>query len=396
MINRRRLMAAAAAGFTFGVTNPLSRAVAQPAVIKIGLLLPYTGQFSYPAAQMDDGIKLYLKQHGETVAGGKIELIRRDTNGAPDVAKRLAQELIVNDRVDILAGFVITPEALAVASLSADAKKFMVVMNAGASIITTKSPYITRSAFTLPQNCEPLGRWAYANGVRRVYTMVSDYAPGHDAEAAFQHTFKEAGGEIIGSSSMPLEGPDFSAYVQRAKDAMPEGIFVSVPGGSQPIALAKALIERGVDPAKFRIMGSGELTDEAPLNAMGDSAIGIVTAFHYDHTHKSAENAAFVKAYNAEFNRNPDNVSVGGYDGMHVIYEALKKSNGSTDADKLIAAAKNLKWESPRGTIAIDPDTRDIINTVYIRRVEKVSGHLENVEIEKYEAVKDPGKAHTN
>ena len=220
----------------------------------------------------------------------------------------------------------IAPEALAVAGLSAEAKKFMVVMKAGASIITTKSPYITVPPFTLPQNCEPLGRWAYANGVRRVYTMVSDYAPGHDGEAAFQRAFKEGGGEIVGSASMPLASPDFSAYVQSAKDANPDGIFVAVPGGSQPTALSKALIERGMDPAKVRIMGSGELTDEAPLSAMGDAAIGIVTAFHYDYTHKSVENAAFVKVYYAEFHRNPDNVSVGGYDGMHVVYELLKKA----------------------------------------------------------------------
>jgi branched-chain amino acid transport system substrate-binding protein len=361
--------------------------------VKIGLLMTYTGQFTDPAAQMENGIKLYMKQHGDTVAGRKIELIRKDTAGAPDAAKRLAQELIVNDKVDILAGFVLTPEALAVADLSAEAKKFMVVMNAATSIVTTKSPYMTRTSVTLPQNCEELGSWARKNGVARVYTMVSDYAPGHDAEAAFQRAFKEAGGEIIGSVRMQVASPDFSAYVQRAKDANPDGIFVFVPGGSQPTALAKALVERGMDPARVRIMGQGELTDESALTAMGDTAIGIVTAFHYDYTHNSQENNAFVKDYNAEFKRNPDIFSIGGYDGMHVIYEALKKTGGKADGDSLIAAAKGIKWESPRGSVAIDPETRDIVNTIYIRRVEKVAGKVQNVEIEKFENVKDPVKA---
>jgi branched-chain amino acid transport system substrate-binding protein len=370
----------------------LVSANAQPAV-KIGLLIPNTGQFTDVAAQMENGIKLYMKEHGDIVAGKKIDLILKDTTGAPDIAKRLAQELIVNQKVDILAGFALTPEALAVGELSAEAKKFMVVMNAATAIITTKSPYMTRTSYTLPQNCEQLARWAYANGVRRVYTMVADYGAGHDAEAAFQHTFKEAGGQIIGSIRMAVANPDFSAYVQRARDAKPEGIFVFVPGGAQPTALAKALIERGVDPTKIKLMGQGELTDESALSAMGDAAIGIITAYHYNHTHNSDMNAAFVKAYNAEFKRNPDTFSVGAYDGMHVIYEALKKTGGKTDAESLIAAAKGLKWESPRGVISIDPETRDIVNTIYIWRVEKAAGRVENVEIEKYETVKDPVKA---
>ena len=361
--------------------------------VKVGLLMTYTGQFTDPAAQMENGIKLYIKRHGDTVAGRKIEIVRKDTAGAPDAAKRLAQELIVNDKVDILAGFVLTPEALAVADLSAEAKKFMVVMNAATSIITTRSPYITRSSLTLPQNCEELGRWARKNGVSKVYTMVSDYAPGHDAEAAFQRAFKEAGGEIIGSVRMQVASPDFSAYVQRAKDSNPDGIFVFVPGGSQPTALAKALIERGMDPAKIRIMGQGEMTEESALTAMGDLAIGIVTAFHYDYTHNSKENNAFVKDYNSEFKRNPDLFSVGGYDGMHIIYEALRKAGGKADGESLIAAAKGLKWESPRGAVSIDAETRDIVNTVYIRRVEKIGGKVQNVEIEKFENVKDPVKA---
>jgi branched-chain amino acid transport system substrate-binding protein len=361
--------------------------------VKVGLVMTYTGQFADAATQMDDGIQLYIKQHGDMVAGKKIEIIRKDDAGAPDAAKRIAQDLIVSDNVDILAGFVITPEALTVADLSAQARKFMVVMNAATSIITTKSPYMTRSSATLPQNCTVLGAWAYQHGVRKVFTMVSDYGPGHDAETSFQGAFTAAGGEVIGSVRMPIANPDFSAFVQRAKDSGADGIFVFVPGGSQPTALAKALLERGIDPAKVKLMGHGELADESALKAMGDAALGIITVFHYDYTHDSALNRQFVTDYNAAFGRNPDIFSVGGYDGMHIIYEALKRTGGKADGDSLIEAAKGMNWESPRGPVSIDPDTRDIINTVYIRQVEKVNGQVRNVEIAKVENVKDPVKA---
>jgi branched-chain amino acid transport system substrate-binding protein len=342
---------------------------------------------------MDNGIKLYMKQHGDTVAGRKIEIIRRDDAGTPDTAKRLAQELIVNENVDILGGFVITPEALTVAPLSEQSKKLMVVMNAATAIITTKSPYIVRSSLTLPQNCEVLGTWAFQNGVKKVFTLVSDYAPGVDAETSFQLAFTAAGGQVAGSVRVPLANPDFSAFVQRAKDSEADGIFVFVPSGAQPVALATALIERGMDPSKVKIMGQGELSDEAALKAMGDGAVGIITAFHYDYLHDSAVNKAFVTAFNAEFKRNPDYFSVGGYDGMHIIYEALKKTGGKAEGDRLIESVKGMKWESPRGLVSIDPDTRDIINTVYIRRVEKVNGQVRNVEFAKFENVKDPVKA---
>jgi branched-chain amino acid transport system substrate-binding protein len=380
-------------GFFCLVALHAGTTVSAQQTVKIGLLMTYTGQFTDAAAQMDNGIKLYMKQHGDVIAGKKIELNRKDTAGAPDQAKRLAQGLIVNDNVDILAGFVITPEALAVAQLSTEAKKLMVVMNAATSIITLKSPYIVRSSLTLPQNCEVLGTWAFQNGVTKVFTIVSDYAPGLDAEGAFQRAYTAAGGQMIGSVRVPLANPDFSAFVQRAKDSGADGIFVFVPGGSQPVVLAKALLERSMDSSKIKIMGQGELADESALKAMGDAATGIITAFHYDYTHDSPANNQFVTAYNAEFNRNPDFFSVGGYDGMHLIYEALKKTGGKTDGESLIGAVEGLQWESPRGPVSIDPETRDIINTVYIRRVEKVNGQVRNVEIAKVENVKDPVKA---
>ena len=362
--------------------------------IKIGLIMPYSGQFADAAAQMDNAIKLFVKQNGDAVAGKKIEFIRKDTGGvAPDVAKRLAQELVVRDNVDILAGFVLTPNAMAAADVSASAKKFMVVMNAATSIITTKSPYMARTSLTIPQLEETFGTWAFKNGVRKVYTMVSDYGPGIDAEVAFQRGFKNAGGEVVGSLRMPVANPDFSAFVQRAKDINPEAIFVFIPGGAQPTAFAKALTERGIDPKKIKIMGQGEITmDDNVLRNMGDSALGIVTVFHYGWTHDSAMNKAFVKAYNDDYKRNPDVFSIGGWDGMHLIYEVLKKTGGNTDGDALIAAAKGMQWESPRGPISIDPDTRDIIQNIYIRKVEKKNGQLYNVEFETFPNVKDPGK----
>jgi branched-chain amino acid transport system substrate-binding protein len=362
--------------------------------LKIGVILPYSGQFADGATQMDNGIKLYAKEHGDVVAGRKIEIIRRDTGGvAPDVAKRLAQELVVRDNVDILAGFLLTPNAIAAGAVSEEAKKFMVVMNAATAIITTKSPYMARTSLTIPQTTEVFGTWAYKSGIKKAYTMVSDYGPGHDAEGAFQRAFKEAGGEIVGAVRFPVNIPDFSPYLQRAKDANPEAIFLFVPGGSQPAAFAKALRDVGIDPRKTKILGQGEITEENALASMGDAGLGIITSFHYDHSHDSKANKDFVKAYNDAYKRNPDFFSVGGYDGMHLIYEAVNKTGGKTDADGLIAAAKGMQWESPRGPISIDPETRDIIQTIYIRRVEKIGGELRNVEFEKIENVKDPVKA---
>jgi branched-chain amino acid transport system substrate-binding protein len=360
--------------------------------IKIGLIMAYSGQFADTAAQMDNGIKLYIKQHGDIVGGKKIEIIRKDTGGPnPDVAKRLAQEMVVRDHIDVLAGFTLTPEALGAADISAEAKKFMVIMNAATSIITAKSPYVTRTSVTIPQLENTFGQWAYKSGIRKIYTMVSDYGPGIDAETWFTKGFKDAGGQVVGSVRMPIANADFSAFVQRAKDVDPEAIFIFIPGGTQPTSMAKAMQERGF-PAN-KILGQGEITmDDNALKSMGDSALGIRTVFQYGWEHRSAMNEAFVKAYRADFNRSPDVFSIGGWDGMHLIYEALKKTGGKADGDSLISAAKGMKWESPRGEISIDPDTRDIVQNVYIRQVEKVGGKVQNVEIDKVENVKDPAK----
>jgi branched-chain amino acid transport system substrate-binding protein len=348
--------------------------------VKVGLIMCYSGQFADTATQMDNGIKLYMKQHGDAVGAAKIELIRKDTGGiAPDVAKRLAQEVIVRDHADLLGGFVLTPNALAAADVSAEAKKFMVVMNAATSIITTKSPYIARTSVTTPQLNYTLGTWAAKNGIKKIYTMVSDYGPGIDAETWFTKGFKDGGGEIVGSVRFPVANPDFSAFVQRAKDSSPDGIYIWVPGGAQPAAIGKALAERGIDTSKTKVLGQDALTAETALKSMGDSALGIITVAYYDYNLDSAMNKAFVKAYNDEFHRNPDFFAVGGYDGTHLIYAVLQKTGGKTDGDSLIAAAKGMAWESPRGPMSIDPQTRDVVR------------ELRNVEIDKVPNVKDPG-----
>jgi len=370
---------------------PLAAQAQQP--VKIGVVMTLSGQFADAGNQMHNGIKTYMKMNGDTVAGRKIELVVKDVGGpAPDVAKRLAQELVVRDGVDILAGWVLTPNAMAAADVSAEAKKFMVVMNAATSIIITKSPYMIRSSVTLPQVMETFGTWAATKGgIKQSYTMVTDYGPGHDSEAAFTSAFKAAGGTVVGSVRFPVANPDFSAFVQRAKDMAPESIYIFIPGGAQPAALGKAFAERGIDKKKTKVLGSGETTAEAALKSMGDSALDIITAWHYDYTSKNPENVKFVKEYQGvSGGRNPDFFSLGGYDGMRAIYETLKKTGGKTDAETMIAAAKGLKWESPRGPMMIDPETRDVVQNVYIRRVEKVGGELMNVPFDTIPMVKDP------
>jgi len=360
--------------------------------VRIGLVLTLSGQFADAGNQLDNGIKTYMKQHGDTVAGKKIEIIRKDTGGpAPDVAKRLTQELVVRDKADILAGYVLTPNAMAAGDVSAEAKKFMVVMNAATSVVITKSPYMIRTSVTLPQVMETFGTWAATKGgIKQSYSMVTDYGPGHDAEAAFTSAFKAAGGSMAGSVRFPVANPDFSAFVQRAKDIAPQSIFIFIPGGAQPAALGKAFAERGIDLNRTKILGSGETVAEAALKSMGDTALGIITAWHYDYTFDNKLNQAFVKEFNAMHGRNPDFFSIGGYDGMHAIYETLKKTRGNTDGEAMIKAARGLKWASPRGPMMIDADTRDVVQDVYIRRVQKVGNELANVPFDKITAVRDP------
>jgi len=370
-------------------------AVFAQATVKIGVVAEFSGPFADYGAQIVGGMKAYLKLNGEVYAGKKIELVVRDTTGAaPDIAKRLAQELITRDQVDLLAGFGLTPNALAVAPVSAEAKKPMVIMNAATSVITTRSPYIVRLSHTLPQDTQPIAQWAAKNGIKRAFTLVSDFGPGVDAETTFIKAFKAAGGEIVDSVRTPLANPDFAPFLQRVKDTRPEAVFVFLPPGSQTIAFIKGYEERGLKQAGIRIIATGDLTDDGVLQAMGDPTLGLITSFHYSAAHDSPENKAFLKAYvDANGTKlRPNFMACAGYDGMAAIAEALKKTRGSTEPEAFVAALKGMKLMSPRGPIMIDPETRDIVQTVYIRRVEKVDGILYNIEFDKFPDVKDPGK----
>jgi branched-chain amino acid transport system substrate-binding protein len=361
--------------------------------VKIGLILPMTGQQQSTGKQEAAGAKLFMLQNGDTVAGKKIELIIKDDAAVPDNTKRIAQDLIVNDKVNFLVGFGITPAALAVAPLATESKTVEVVTAAGTSIITAKSDYITRTSFTLPQSSVPMADWAAQNGIKKVVTMVSDYAPGADAAKAFSAEFTAKGGQIPEAITFPLANPDFSPFLQRAADAKPDAIFVFVPSG-QGATFVKQFVEKGLDKAGIKIIGPGDVTDDDLLNGMGDVVIGTITAHIYSADHDSPANKAFVEAFKkANGGMRPNFMAVGAYDGMHLIYDALKKTGGKADGDSAIAAMKGMAWESPRGPISIDPETRDIIQNVYIRKVEKKNGELYNVEFATFPNVKDPGKA---
>ncbi len=359
--------------------------------VKIGLVIAMTGQQASTGKQIKAAVDLYMKEHGDTVAGKKIQLILRDSASVPDNTKRLAQELIVNDKVNILAGFETTPSAMVVAPLATEAKVVQLVMAAGTSVITERSPYIARTSFTLPQSSVIIADYALKNNIKKVVTMVSDYAPGADAEKSFSAQFTAGGGTIAEAIKIPLANPDFAPFLQRAADAKPEAIFIFVPSG-QGATFMKQFAERGLDKAGIKIIGPGDVTDDDLLPTMGDTVLGVVTAHMYSADHPSAMNKKYVEAFTKANNFRPNFMSVGGYDGMHLIYEALKKTGGKADGDTLIAAMKGMKWESPRGPISIDPETRDIIQNIYIRKVEKKNGQLYNVEFQTFNDVKDPGK----
>ena len=392
MIRANRFFVAALYGLA--AISAVGPATAQE-VVKIGVIAEFSGPFGDYGQQIVNGMRTYLKVHGEVFGGRKVEIIVKDTTGpAPDIAKRLAQELVTRDNVDILAGFGLTPNALAVAPISAEAKKPMVVMNAATSVITTRSPYIVRVSHTLPQDTQPMAQWAAKNGIKRVFTLVSDFGPGIDAEGAFIKAFKAAGGEVTESVRSPLTNTDFAPFLQRIKDNKPEAVFVFLPPGNQTIAFIKGYEERGLKQAGIKLIATGDLTDDGTLQAMGEPAIGLITSFHYSAAHDSPENKAFLKAY-VETNGTklrPNFMAAAGFDGMAAIAEALKKTGGSTDPEKFLAALKGMKLMSPRGPIMIDPETRDIVQTVYIRKVERIDGLLYNIEFDKYPDVKDPGK----
>ncbi|MFZ3323844.1 MAG: ABC transporter substrate-binding protein [Usitatibacter sp.] len=363
--------------------------------VKIGVVGPFSGTAADYGKQMEAGMKAWLRLNGDSIAGHKVQILARDTGGPnPDVAKRLAQELVTRDKVDFLAGFGFTPEALAAAPIATEAKVPMIVMNAAGSVVTTRSPYIARFSMTLQQVSAPMATWAAKNGIKKVYTLVSDFAPGIDSETAFKNTFTAAGGTIVDSVRVPLKNPDFAPFVQRIKDAKPEAVFMFVVAGEQSIAFMKAFEERGLAKEGIKLIATGDLTDDDVLQSMGDSVAGVITSHHYSAAHDSPENKAFVAAFKEVGSglARPNFMGVGGYDGMAAIAEVVKKVGVPVDGDKAMEVLKHMKLASPRGPIAIDPATRDIVQTVYIRRVQKVGAEYYNIEFDKFTDVKDPGK----
>ena len=388
---KKRVFIKAAALTTLAIAA--THSIAQNANFKIGLILPMTGQQASTGRQIEAAARLYMAQNGDTVAGRKIELIVKDDTSIPDVTKRIAQELVVNDKVNVLAGFGITPSALATAPIATQSKTPQVVMAAATSSITQASPYIVRTSFTLPQASVALADWAPKNGLKKVVTLVSDYGPGIDAEKFFKERLIFNGGQVTDSLRVPMRNPDFAPFLQKVRDLKPDALFVFVPSGAGA-AVMKQFLERGMDKAGIKLIGTGDVTDDDQLNDMGDGALGVVTSHHYSASHPSALNKKFVEAFGkANKGLRPNFMAVGGYDGMRVIYEALRATKGKGDGDALLAAMKGQIFESPRGPMFIDAQTRDVVQNIYLRKVERKDGQLYNMEFDMIKDVKDPGKA---
>ena len=392
MQKRHLLRASAAAAIALSTGLAVLPAVAQDNVFKIGLILPMTGQQATTGRQIEAAARLYMAQNGDTVAGKKVQLIIKDDTSLPDVTRRLAQELVVNEKVNVLAGMGITPSAMATAPLATQSKTPLVVMAAATSSITEASPYVVRTSFTLPQVSVALADWAPKNGIKKVVTLVSDYGPGIDAEKFFNQRLTFNGGQVTEALRVPLRNPDFAPFLQKVRDAKPDALFVFVPSGAGA-AVMKQFLERGMDKAGIKLIGTGDVTDDDQLNDMGDGALGVVTSHHYSAAHPSPMNKKFVEAFEkANKGLRPNFMAVGGYDGMRVIYEALKTTKGAGGGDALLAAMKGQIFESPRGKVFIDAQTRDIVQDVYLRKVVRVNSQLYNVEFDVIKDVKDPGK----
>lgn len=373
-------------------TGMLATAMAQEP-FKVGLILPMTGPSQSTGKQINAAVKLFMAQNGDAVAGRKVEVILRDDAGVADTTRRVAQELVVKEHVNVLAGFGLTPLALSVAPIATQAKVPMVVMAAATSVITEKSPFIVRTAQVMPQVASTMGTWTAGQNIKKVVTLVSDYGPGIDAETWFTKAFKAAGGEVLGNVRVPLANPDFAPFLQRVRDEKPDAVFVFTPSGFGAVFI-KQFVERGLDKSGIKLIALGDVTDDDQLNDMGDVTLGVVTAGPYSASHPSALNSNFVNAFkSANGGMRPNFMAVFGYDGMRAIYDAIKKTNGKGDGQALIDAMKGAAWESPRGPVQIDAQTRDIVQDIYIRKVARVGGELFNEEFSTVKQVRDPAKA---
>jgi branched-chain amino acid transport system substrate-binding protein len=356
--------------------------------VKVGMVMPMTGPLAAAGQQVIAGARLYIKQHGDRVAGKQIELIVRDDASSGETGKRLIQELVVNDKVDVIGGG-LTADLIPSAPLLTEAQKPTVIMLSSTTAVVEKSPFFVRTSCTLAQSSAIMADWAVKNRLSKAVTLVTEFAPGLEAEETFTNNYKAAGGQLVEAIRVPLRSPDFAPFLQRVKDASPQALFVFIPSTQAP-AFAKQFVERGLDKAGITLIGPGDLTDDEALQNMGDAILGTVTAHFYSAAHASALNKAFAEAYQQEAKARANFMAVSGYDGMHLIYEALKKTGGSADGKTLVAAMKGMSWESPRGPMSIDRDSGDVVHNIYIRKVEKVDGELRNIEFETFGNVRDP------
>jgi branched-chain amino acid transport system substrate-binding protein len=366
--------------------------LAQADEIKVGLLNQSSGAYSWWGQEYKRGVDMFLAENGSKVGPHTVQVLERDVGGnTPQRAKQLAQELVVRDQVQYLIGGTFTPEVLAVVDVANQSKTPLLIFNSGTSMVTDKSPYFVRVGFTQWAVSVPLVQWALAQGAKNAALVVADYAPGQDALDAYGSTFTAGGGKIVGEVKVPLGTTDFSSYLQRVKDLSPQYVFMFMPVGPMSAGFIKSFKERGLDKSGITLLATTE-TQESDLPAVGDSAIGLTTALHYSPFLDNAANQKLVKAWKAKYGpaELPSHAAIAAYDGMRVVFEMIKATDGKRDGDKAMAAIKGLKWDSPRGPVSIDGNTREIVQNVYIRRVEKIDGVLGNKPIKTYEAVKDP------
>jgi branched-chain amino acid transport system substrate-binding protein len=356
--------------------------------VKVGMVMPMTGPLAAAGQQVIAGARLYIKQHGDRVAGKQIELIVRDDASSGETGKRLIQEFVVNDKVDVIGGG-LTADLIPSAPLLTEAQKPTVIMLSSTTAVVEKSPFFVRTSCTLAQSSAFMADWAVKKRLSTAVTLVTEFAPGLEAEETFTDNYKAAGGQVIEAIRVPLRAPDFAPFLQRVKDASPQALFVFIPS-TQSAVFAKQFVERGLDKAGITLIGPGDLSDDEALQNMGDAMLGTVTAHFYSASHASALNKAFTAAYQQEAKARANFMAVSGYDGMHLIYEALKKTGGSADGKTLVADMKGMSWESPRGPMSIDRDSGDVVHNIYIRKVEKADGELRNIEFETFGNVRDP------
>jgi branched-chain amino acid transport system substrate-binding protein len=390
-LNRRGVLALSASAALAGTAAGIARRSQGAEPVRIGLILPMTGPFQSTGRQVDAAARLYVQQN-PTVQGRTIEIITRDDAGVPDTTRRLAQELVLNDKASVLAGFGLTPLALAAAPIATRAKVPQIVTSAATASITEASPFVVRASCTIAQTASIAGDWAARVGLKKVVTLVRDYGPGIDGETWFNKRYIAAGGTVQASLRVPLQNPDFAPFLQKARDESPDGLFVFVPAG-MGAAVMRQFVERGMMQTGIKLFGTGDLTDDDILNGMGDPALGIMTSHFYSAAHDSAVNHAFVDSFGkANGGMRPNFMAVGGFDAMGMVHRALDKTGGDTDGEAMVNAMKGLSFESPRGPITVDPNTRELTMNVYIRRVERRDGQLWNIETETFPAVADPAK----